>query len=90
MALSFGHCDIKDPNLLNLLSQWQFTITGLGPQLFKSLPIQMINDLVDKTPVQNKVSNLYDPLKERTKVQIIYLIISYINETISVNLTVNN
>jgi hypothetical protein len=76
--------------LPNLLSQWQFHYNWFRAHssLKGKSPIQGVNELAHKTPVWDEVGSMYDPLKERIKVQIIGLILSYISETMSVNLTV--
>lgn len=67
----YSTIDIKAPDLPNLLSQWQFHYNWFRAHssLKGKSPIQVVNDLADKTPVWDEVGSMYDPLKERIKVQ---------------------
>jgi len=67
----YSTVDVKASNLPDLLSQWQFHYNWFRSHssLKGKSPIQVVNELTDKTPVWEEVSAMYDPLKERIKVQ---------------------
>jgi len=74
----YSTVDIKDPDLPNLLSQWQFHYNWFrsNSSLKGKAPIDIVTSLSDKTPFWEDVEALYDPSKERIKVQIIGLTVS--------------
>lgn len=61
--------DIKDPDLSNLLSQWQFYYNWLRSHssLTGHTAIQVINDLSNKTPLWEEVDDMYDRSRERIR-----------------------
>ncbi|RKO68283.1 IS481 family transposase [Sphingobacterium puteale] len=67
----YSTVDIKDPDLPNLLSQWQFYYNWLrsDSSLTGRTPIQVINALSNKTPLWEEVGNMYDPSRERVRDQ---------------------
>lgn len=67
----YSTVDIKDPDLSNLLSQWQFYYNWLRSysSLTGRTPIQVINALSNKTPLWEEVDDMYDPSRERVRDQ---------------------
>ena len=67
----YSTVDIKDPDLPNLLSQWQFYYNWLRSHssLTGRTSIQVINALSNKTPLWEEVDEMYDPSRERIRDQ---------------------
>ena len=67
----YSTVDIKDPDLPNLLSQWQFYYNWLRSHssLKVQTRIQVINSLSNKTPLWEEVDDMYDPSRERIRDQ---------------------
>lgn len=67
----YSTVDIRDPDLSNLLYQWQFHYNWLRSHssLNGRAPIQVVTDLSSKTPLWDEVNDKYDPTKERIKDQ---------------------
>ncbi|MND75418.1 hypothetical protein D3C87_774540 [compost metagenome] len=67
----YSTVDIKDPDLPNLQSQWQFYYNWLRSHssLTGRTPIQVINALSNKTPLWEEVDDMYDPSRERIRDQ---------------------
>ncbi len=67
----YSTVDLKDPDLPNLLSQWQFHYNWFRSHssLKGKTPMDVVTSLSDKTPLWDEVEAMYDPTKEKLKVQ---------------------
>ncbi|SFC83192.1 Homeodomain-like domain-containing protein [Parapedobacter composti] len=67
----YSTVDLKDPELPDLLSQWQFHYNWFRAHssLSGKAPIDVVNSLSDKTPFWDEVGEMYDESKERLRVQ---------------------
>lgn len=67
----YSTVDLKDPDLPNLLSQWQFHYNWFRSHssLNGKAPIDIVTSLSEKIPLWDEVGAMYDPAKERLKVQ---------------------
>jgi len=67
----YSTVDINDPDLPNLLSQWQFHYNWLRSHssLNGRTPIQVIAALSSKTPLWEEVGDMYNASKERIRDQ---------------------
>ncbi len=67
----YSTVDIRDPDLPNLLSQWQFHYNWLRSHssLNGRAPIQVVTELSNKTPLLEEVGEMFDSTKERIKHQ---------------------
>lgn len=67
----YSTVDMKDPDLSNLLSQWQFHYNWLRSHssLKGRTPMQVITALSNKTPLWEEVGDIYGLGKERIRDQ---------------------